>query len=93
MLYVRARIRLDRGRAPSIIWPIVAHVLALLAIGVLIWMELLPALAVVPFVALLARAIWFLSPRRPMVQVKTIGFMELGLGMFLVVTLAIGYAL
>ena len=92
VLYVRARIRLDRGRAPDIIWPIMAHVLALLAVGVLIWMELLPALAVVPFVALLARAIWFLSPRRPMVQVRTIGFMELGLGLFLVVTLAIGYA-
>ena len=93
VLYVRARIRLDRRRAPNTVWPIVAHALALLAVGALIWIELLPALAVVPYIVLLVRAAWFLSPRRPMVQIKTIGFMELGLGLFLIVTLAIGYAL
>ena len=93
MLYVRARIRLDRGREPNTLWPIVAHVLALLAVAAQVWAELLPALTIVPFLALLGRAVWFLSPRRPRVQVKTIGFMELGLGLFLVVTLAIGYAL
>ena len=93
VLYVRARIRLDRGREPNTVWPIVAHVLALVAVAALIWTDLLPAVAVIPYVALLARAVWFLSPRRPMVRIKTIGFMELGLGLFLVVMLAIGYAL
>ena len=53
VLYVRARIRLDRGRAPNTVWPIVAHALALLTVGALIWIELLPALAVVPYIVLL----------------------------------------
>lgn len=93
VLYVRARIRLDRGREPDIIWPIAAHGLALVLVFALVRIELLPALAVIPFIALLARAVWFLSPRRPAVAVKTIGFVELGLGIFLVAALAIGYAL
>jgi hypothetical protein len=93
VLYVRARLRLDRGRQPNVIWPVVAHGLALLAVAAMVWAGWLPALAVVPYVVLLARAAWFLSPQRPMVQVKTIGFVELALGLFLVATLAIGYAL
>ena len=64
-----------------------------MTVGGLIGGSLLPMLALVPYTALMARAVWFLSPRRPRVQVKTIGFIELGLGLFLVVTLAIGYAL
>ena len=93
VLYVRARIRLDRGRNPNIYWPIVTHVLALVAAGALISVGLLPALAIVSYTVLLARALWFLSPQRPIVQIKTIGFVELALGLFLVATLAIGYTL
>jgi hypothetical protein len=92
VLYVRARIRLDRGRNPSIVWPVVAHVLALVAAIALVSVDLLPALAIIAYAVLLARAVWFLSPQRPMIQIKTIGFIELGAGLFLVVTLAIGYA-
>ena len=50
-------------------------------------------LAILPFTILWLRAAWFLSPQRPAMQVKTIGFLELGFGIFLVVMLAIGYAL
>ena len=92
VLYVRARIRLDRGREPNIVWPIAAQLLALIAAAVLVWTNLLPAIALLAYVALLARAIWYLSPRRPMVPIKTIGFTELGLGLFLVIMLAVGFA-
>jgi hypothetical protein len=91
VVYVRARLRLDRGRAPSLAWPVLAHVLALLAIGALVYAYLLPVLTLLPFVALLARAVWYLSPWRPRVTVKAIGFTELGLGLFTVLMIAIGF--
>ena len=91
VLYVRARIRLDRGRATRVALPIVAHSIALLLAGVFVWVGLLPALPLLIYVLLLARAAWFLSPARPMISVKTIGFMEMGLGVSLVLSIAIGY--
>ncbi len=90
VLYVRARIRLDRGRAPSLLGPIAWHGAALLVAAALVWWALLPAVVLVAYAVLLARAAWFLSPARPRVTVKTIGFIELGLGILFVFLLASG---
>ena len=92
VLYVRVRIQLDRGRGPNTVWPIIMHIVALAIAAFLVWTHLLPALSLLAYTALLARAVLFLSPRRPRRPVKTIGFMELGMGIFLVLTIAVGYA-
>lgn len=91
ILFVRARLRLDRGKDPDPILPILFHAIALFAVATLIQIELLPWLSLIPFVILLARAIHGLSTRRWRVSVKTIGFMELGLGIATVLLIAVGY--
>ncbi len=91
ILYVRARLRLDRARAHNLRWPLVAHGLAIALVLALAWLELAPWLALLPYVVLLARAAWFLAPQRPAVAVKTIGFIELGLGIGTVLVIAFGY--
>jgi hypothetical protein len=91
ILYVRARLRLDRGKDPDQILPILSHLIALFAVATLIQIELLPWLSLIPFVILLARAIHGLSTRRWRVSVKVIGFVELGLGIATVLLIALGY--
>jgi len=91
VIYVRARIRLDRGREPDLIWPAALHVLALIVIAALIWRDLLPATALIAYLLLLARAVWFLSPARPRISIKAIGFMEMGLGILTVLMLALRF--
>ncbi len=91
ILFVRSRIRLDRGRSTNTALPNFVHVLALMLAGLLVWLGLLPALPLLVYTLLLARSIWFLSPMRPKVEIKIIGFMELGLGIALVLSIAAGY--
>jgi hypothetical protein len=91
ILYVRARLRLDRGKDPDPILPILSHVIALFGVATLIQIELLPWPSLIPFVILLARAIHGLSARRWRVSVKVIGFIELGLGIATVLLIALGY--
>jgi len=93
VLYVRARLRLGRGEASNRVMPLAAHVAGLALVVGLVWVELLPALAVVPFAVLLARAAWLLSPSAPLISTRTLGFSELGLGAFTVVMVAAGYGL
>jgi len=57
VLYVRARLRLDRGRPHQPIIAIGTHMVALAVIGWLIWFGWLPLLTLGVFMLLLARAI------------------------------------
>jgi hypothetical protein len=91
ILFVRARLRLDRGKAVNVMLPILAHVLGLLVVLLLIWQDLLPLVAGIPFVLLLIRAIHGVSPLRLRMSVKAIGFIELGLGILLVLFIVTGY--
>lgn len=91
ILYVRARLRLDRGKEPDRVVPVLAHVIAILVVAELAQLNLLPWLALVPFAVLLILAAHGLSKRRWMVSVKSIGFTELGLGIFTVLVVSIGY--
>ena len=93
VLYVRARLRLDREKATSLIVPIVAHAIALLLVVLLAGQDLLPQMAIWAFLILLLRTVIFLAPWRPMVSVKVIGFTELGLGILLVLMIALPYQL
>jgi len=90
ILYVRARIRLDRGRPHQPALAIAAHLGALLAIIALVMLDLIHVLVVGVFVLLLARALWGLSHYRRSVPIKVIGYTELGWGLLTVLVVAVG---
>jgi hypothetical protein len=91
ILYVRARLRLDRGsdtnRAPVIGW----HLGFLVVVGTLVAEGLAPRLALMGLLILLVRAAHGLSSRRGMVRVTRIGFMEIAYGLIYVFVTTLGY--
>jgi hypothetical protein len=93
VLYVRARIRLDRG-VPAGPWTAVGvHVAALAGAAGLAVAGWAPRLAVAAFAVLLARAAWGLSPRRAVVPPRALGWQELQFGVLTLALLAFGYRL
>jgi hypothetical protein len=93
VLYVRARIRLDRGVAAGPRAVVSAHTVALAAATGLAFAGWAPWLAPAVFAVLLARAAWGLSSWRRPVRPKTLGFQELGYGILTLALLAVGYRL
>lgn len=95
VLFIRARLRLDKGKeaAPGESLPAVfaAHALAVVGVVGLVWAGWLPWLAVVAAVVLLARAVWGLSRWRWRLSVVALGFLETGFGILAVVLAAVGY--
>jgi hypothetical protein len=91
VLYVRARIRLDRGVATGPRAVHVGHAVALAAATGLVLVGWAPRLAVVVFLVLLLRSAWGLSSRRRPVRPQVLGFQELGYGVLTLVLLAVGY--
>ena len=91
VLYVRARLRLDRGKPYRPALVLGAHLMALVVVGGLIWLALLPLLTFGVFGLLLGRAIGGLSRHRRPVPVKIIGLTELGWGLLTVLVVAWGY--
>ncbi|GAB4481792.1 MAG: YwiC-like family protein [Anaerolineae bacterium] len=90
ILYVRARLRLERGREVSSRGVGLAHLAAVIAAGVLAWRGAAPLLSVVALALLLARALWGLSPHRRRVPARVIGFSELGWGLLTVILIGLG---
>ena len=92
IVYVRARLRLERGAAVSPVATWALHGAALLvavgawSAGALAW----PAIAA--YALLAARAAWGLSRWRRPVAAKVVGFSELGYGVATVLLLAAGVA-
>ena len=91
VLYVRARIRLDRGLAAGPGLVLAGHAAALAAAAALARSAGAPWLAAVAFLVLLARAAWGLSSRRRRVRPQALGFQELGFGLLTLALLAFGY--
>jgi hypothetical protein len=93
VLYVRARLRLDRAlpAGPGLVHGL--HGAALLASVALATAGLGPWLAVAAFLVLLARAALGLSARRSRVRPQVVGFQEMGYGLATVLALALGYRL
>lgn len=91
VLYVRARLRLQRGHPAAVgaAWGV--HLLALAGIGALVAWGDAPWLAGVAVVILFARMAIGLSRYRKDRRVQTIGFQELGYGFLTAVLVAIGY--
>ncbi len=90
ILYVRARLRLERGKEIATRSVGLAHLAAVIGAGVLVWLRAAPLLAVVALTLLLARALWGLSPHRRRVTARVIGFGELGWGLLTVILMGLG---
>lgn len=91
ILYVRARLRLERGEPAPATPSTISHVVGLLAVLALALLDLAPALAVGAMVVLLARAASGLSPYRRPAKARTIGILEIGYGAMTVFAVAIGH--
>lgn len=92
VLYVRARLRLDRG-LPHDATPVRAgHLAALLAVGGLAAAGRAPWLAVVAFGALLVRAARGLAEDRRPMRPRALGLQELAFGLLTALVVGLGYA-
>jgi len=93
VLYVRARLRLEKGVAIISAPILVAHAAALIAVIGLAAAGLAPWLAAIALVILLLRAAYGLSSYRKPVPARIIGFQELAFGVTTVLLVSVGYAL
>lgn len=93
VLYVRARLRLEKGQPFRATPVFLAHIAAILIALALAMTELAPVLPVLMMVILLLRAIYGLLPRPQPTPAKIIGFQELGFGIMTVVLVYLGYAM
>lgn len=91
ILYVRARLRLDKGKPVSPAATVVVHLLAIGGVIALVIPGWLPQSAVVASIILLLRAIWGLSAHRWRSSVKALGFLETGFGLLAVLLVAVGF--
>lgn len=95
VLFIRARLRLDKGRpaAPgeSFTAVLAVHLLAVAGVFALVWPGWLPWTAVLAAVILLARAVWGVSPWRWRMSVVALGFLETGFGLLAVLLVAFGF--
>jgi hypothetical protein len=92
IIYIRARLRLERGQLTAR-WPVwLAHLGAGLAVIALARLELAPWLAVLALLVLFGRAVVGLSTRRKSIPAKLVGFQELGYGLLTVALTAMGYS-
>lgn len=91
ILYIRARLRLEKGKphTPAIVWA--ANGVALIGVGTLAAAGAAPWLAALALAVLAVRAIYGLSPYRRQVAIKTLGFLEIGYGLLVVLLTALGY--
>jgi hypothetical protein len=91
ILYVRARLRLERGQ--PVAWGVseIAQGIALLGVAWLAAGGFVPWLSVAAMAVLAGRAFVGLSSLRKPVTARRVGFTELGLGLFTVLLVAIGY--
>lgn len=95
VIFVRARLRLDKGKeggagesAPATIG---IHILGVVAVAALVRVGWLPWAAVLAALILLARAIWGLSNYRWRASVQALGFLEVGFGVLSALIVAVGF--
>lgn len=91
ILYVRERLRLEKGKDFSRFNPVAAHMAALGAVAYLAAVGLLPFLTLPVFALLLARAVHGLSPYRTKMKAMKIGVWEVIYGVLTVLSLIVGY--
>ena len=90
-VYVRARLRLEKGAPSDSFSSLLAHLAALAVATELAREGFAPWLGVVAFALLTVRAVIGLSPGHRSAPARTIGFTEVAWGIAFVVIVAIGY--
>jgi len=93
VLYVRARLRLDRGEPAALVGVISAHVAAVAAVAWLVAGGVAPGLAIAGSAILCVRAVHGLSPWRPRLRPAWLGVTETVFGAINVIATAVGAAL
>jgi hypothetical protein len=93
ILYVRARLRLERGEKHVRALPITAHVIALMTLVAMGQRWSMPVLVLLPFGLLLLRGVAGLSPIRLRLKARQIGYGEVAYGVTTVVLLTSAYVL
>jgi hypothetical protein len=91
VLYVRARLRCDRGLAFNRTSVLLAHGVAVAAACGLAVLQLAPWLAAAALAVLLARSAWGLSRFHRKVRPQRVGIVELVYGVLFIVLTAVGY--
>ena len=93
ILYIRARLRLQRGHAVPIVPVWVIHGIGILSIAAFVWEGRAPWLALVALGILIGRMALGLSRYRKAHRTAIIGVQEMTYGFLTVILVAIGYAL
>lgn len=91
ILYVRQRLRLEKGKDFSLALPVGAHFMAFGGVAYLAVIGLLPYLVLPIFAMLLARCIYGLSSYRTKMKAMKIGVWEVIYGVLTVLSLIVGY--
>jgi len=91
ILYVRERLRLEKGKRYSRIIPTLAHIAALLLVSMLAFYGLSSFLTIMAMSVLAYRAIAGLSPGRSKMKAMQIGVWEIIYGVIVVLSVVIGH--
>lgn len=90
ILYVRARLRLQRGASAARGPALAAHVAGLVVISAAVLLRALPWPTLLPFTLLLVRAAAGMRAGAPVLQAKRVGMLELGYGLVTVAVVVTG---
>lgn len=93
MIYIRERLKLEKGKPSSFATPIVLHVAALAIVAILAWYGLSPWLPLAIFTFLLVRSITGSSDFRLKLKAKQLGMLEVLFGTLVVASYIVGYYL
>ncbi len=93
VLYVRARLRLEKGKPAAVRLAVGIHAAGALLLALAAAAQIIPFTAPLALVILTARAAWGLSARRKSVPAKIVGMQEVGYGLLSIALIAIGYSL
>jgi len=91
ILYVRERLRLEKGKSYSRTVPTAVHVFTANAVAIMAVYHLASILTFFAFLVLLYRAVMGLSPRRKKLKAMRIGIHEVIYGLVVVVSVVAGY--
>lgn len=89
ILYVRSRLRLEKSKAAQVSVPLLAHIIALLLVGILAIAEETSLWSVIAISILTLRAFIGLSAFRKPRKARSIGFMEMGYGLLAIILFSI----
>jgi hypothetical protein len=91
MLYIRERLKLEKGKPSSFAVPLALHVFAVAAVALLAWYGLSPWLPVAVFTFLMVRALTGSSDFRLKLKAKQLGMLEVVFGTLVVLSVIIGH--